>query len=92
MSNQNKRRGRPRPWVLSCHWIRLLRTTSVTVLDQNGWSACARDGSTNVPHTGCGRKRIVLLLLCSVMNEFYSKNHILKGLHALVFFFSLGDR
>ena len=44
----------------------------MTVLDQNGWSACARDGSTNVPSTGCGRKRIVLLLLCSVMNEFYS--------------------
>ena len=92
MSNQNKRRGRPRPWVLSCHRIRLLRTASMTVLDQNGWSACARDGSTNVPRTGCGRKRIVLLLLCSVMNEFYSKIHILKGLHALVFFFSVGDR
>ena len=61
----------------------------MTVLDQNGWSACARDGSTNVPSTGCGRKRIVLLLLCSVMNEFYSKIHILKGLHALVVFFSL---
>ena len=64
----------------------------MTVLDQNGWSECARDGSTNVPRTGCGRKRIVLILLCSVMNEFYSKIHILKGLHALVFFFSLGDR
>ena len=61
----------------------------MTVLDQNGWSACARDGSTNVPSTGCGRKRIVLLLLCSVMNEFYS---YMKGLHALVGFFSLGDR
>ena len=59
----------------------------MTVLDQNGWSACARDGSTNVLRTGCGRKRIVLLLLCSVMNEFYSKIHILKGLHALVGFF-----
>ena len=69
-----------------------LRTTSMTVLDQNRWSACARDGSTNVPRTGCGRKRIVLLLLCSVMNEFYSKIHILKGLHALVVFFPLGDR
>ena len=46
--------------------------------------------STNVPSTGCGRKRIVLLLLCSVMNEFYSKIHILKGLHALVGFFFTG--
>ena len=28
-----------------------------------------RDGSTNVPRTGCGRQRIVLLLLCvSVVN------------------------
>ena len=23
----------------------------MTVQDQNGWSACARDGSTNVPST-----------------------------------------
>ena len=29
--------------------------------------------------------------VCSVMNEFYSKIHILKGLPALVFFL-LGDR
>ena len=86
MSNQNKRRERPRPWVLSCHWIRLLRTTSMTVLDQNGWSVCARDGSTNVPRTGCGRK---LLLLCSVMNEFYSK---IEGVACFGVFFSLGDR
>ena len=62
----------------------------MTVLDQNGWSACARDGSTNVPRTGCGRKRIVLLLLCSVMNEFYSKIHIrIEGVACFgVFFFT----
>ena len=60
----------------------------MTVLDQNGWSACARDGSTNVPRTGCGRKRIVLLLQCSVMNEFYSKIHI-EGVACFgVFFFT----
>ena len=34
MSNQKKGRGRPRPWILSCDWFRLLRTTSMTVLDQ----------------------------------------------------------
>ena len=37
-------------------------------------------------------RELFLLLLCSVMNKFYSKIHILKGLHALECFFSLGDR
>ena len=62
----------------------------MTALDQNGWSACARDGSTNVPRTGCGRKRIVLLLLCSVMNEFYSKNSYIEGVACFGGFFFTG--